>query len=622
MDQNIPDNSQQDTQLIGAVPVRQSPEMTFGKTLLASGLGFISASIFLILVAGFIVVMLVGSIASSTEQESIVLDSSVLHLNLSGSTPEHTASYDFASVFSGSSAYTFLDLITSIDHAGTDDRIEGIWLEFKGYGASTAQYEELIAALGRFRESGKFVYAFADTDGYSEGEYLVATAADSVFLHKSAGIELNGLYVMLEFYKPLMEKLNIEPIVVRAGSYKAAVEPFTRSEASEEFRQSTADILSGMHSYLRRTIAEHRGLAQDEIDSIMAKSPYVLARDAVSLGLVDRVLYDEEVEEVLTGQLDEGREWVSAVSIKEYASYVRRERRDRASDAVGVIYAHGAITTGRSGKSANPLMGGTQVGSESFLEDLREARENESVKAIVLRVDSPGGGLPPSVEMWHEISMTAAEKPIVVSMGGTAASGGYYIAAPATEIFADETTVTGSIGVFALAFNLEGLYEESIGIRTEVIKTGPHADLLSLMRDLTPEEIAFAEAEIDTAYTQFLDVVAEGRDLSREVARTHAEGRVWTGKQALDRGLVDEIGGLYEAMNRAAELADLEEYSIKVIPRPLDQVEQIVSMIEEFSAMSRVAEPLKISALRTELESELRSMSGMQVRFYGWKGVK
>ncbi len=597
---------------------RTKGEMTFGKTLVASGLGFISAMFLASILVGGLIFMMIASLGS-TEVEVVVSDDSVLDLALTGSIPESTGSIDLTQLFSGGSDYTFLDLISAIHEAADDDRIRGIKLQFNGFSTSTAQLEELVASLGSFKESGKFIYAFSGTNGFSESEYLVASVADSIFLNESAGIELNGLFVVLEFYKPLMDRLNVEPVVVRAGSYKAAVEPFTRSEPSEEYRASITDILEGMQGYLRQTVASNRGISSAEIDSIMSKTPFILARDAVDLGLVDRLVYDDEVKAIL---LEEDEEEPNLVEIDAYIRNIGAEIRSRGSDDIAVVYAVGGITSGKSGSSANPLMGGDQVGSRTFIENMREARENDHVKAIVLRVNSPGGELPASIEMWREVSLAAEAKPVIVSMGGAAASGGYYISAPATEIFADATTITGSIGVFALAFNLDGLYEETIGINTEVIRTAPHADLLSLMRDLTPEEMEYASKEIDVAYTKFLTVVSEGRDMPMEKAREHAEGRVWTGKQALDRGLVDQIGGLHDAIRRAAELAELEEYGIRVIPKELDKMEQIFSAIEDFSVMQRQASLLQLRDVRALFEKELRSMSGVQARMIGIREVR
>lgn len=621
MDQNTPQHAPPahgTAHLVEPGSVGNSGEMTFGKTLVASGLGFISAMFLASLLVGGLAFMTIASLTNA-EVEVVVPRESILRIALSGSIPESTGSFGLTQLLSGEKDYTFLELITGVHEAAEDDRIRGITLQFNGFSGSTAQLEELVRALGDFKESGKFVYAFSGTDGYAEAEFLVASVADSIFLHQSAGIEMNGLYVVLEFYKPLMERLNVKPVVVRAGSYKAAVEPFTRSEPSEEYRASMTDLLDGMQEFLRSTVATNRKLSTGDVDSIMANSPFVLARDAVDLGLVDRLLFDDEVEAIL--QVDEEEE-PSFVEIAEYITNIKDEIRSRGSDDVAVVYAVGGITSGKSGMSANPLMGGDQVGSQSFIEHMREARENKHVKAIVIRINSPGGELPASIEMWREVSLAAKEKPVVVSMGGAAASGGYYISAPATEIYADATTITGSIGVFALAFNLDGLYEETIGINTEIIRTAPHADLLSLMRDLTPEEMEFASREIDVAYTQFLTVVSEGRNMSMDKAREHAEGRVWTGKQAVDRGLVDKIGGLHDAIHRAAELADLEEYGIRVIPKELDKIEQIFSAIEELSAMQQQVSLLQIRDVRTLFEKELRSMCGTQARMIGIREVR
>lgn len=619
-----PENSSE-SRVIGAVPVRTKGEMTFGKTLVAAMLGNLAAGVVVMILAGLIIGLIIASSISVSEEEPIVLDGSLLEIPLSGMIPESQAGADFADILSGISDYTFIELITALDRAAADDRIPGIRLQFNGFSGSSAQYEELVAAIERFRRSGKFVYAFSDTDGLSEGEYYVASAADSVFIHRSGAIELNGLYLVLEFYKPLMDRLNIKPIVVRAGSYKAAVEPFTRSEPSEEYREATGAILDGIQEEITRQIAENRDIPFSQIDSLMQAYPLLRAEEALEFGLVDGILYDDEIDSILRRRLDieDDDDDVRTLDAADYVRSVREEIRSGSSDDIAVVYASGAITTGDGGKNVNPIMGGNQVGSQRFIRHVRSAREDDDVKAIVIRVDSPGGELSPSIEMWREVSLAAAAKPVVVSMGGVAASGGYYIAAPATEIFADATTVTGSIGVFALAFNLDGLFEETIGINTEVIRTAPHADLLSLTRDMTPEETEFAAREIAAVYDEFLGVVADGRGLDVEEVRQHAEGRVWTGLQARERGLVDEIGGLYASIERAAELAEIEgEYDIVVIPRPLDRFEQIFSMLDDLSQVPARAELLRLEGIRAQFERELRRRSGIQVRLNGWGGVR
>lgn len=606
----------------GAVPVRQKGEMTFGKTLLAAMLGNLAAGVAILILGGLIIGFMIAGALSSAVEETVVLDDSLLEITLSGSIPESQVSVGLVGLLEGAPDYTFLELIIALRKAAEDDRIPGVRLNLHGFSGSSAQYEELVEAIDRFGSSGKFVYAVSDTDGFSEGEYFVASAADSIFLYRSGGIELNGLYVVLEFYRPLMEKLNVKPIVVRAGSYKAAVEPFTRSEPSEEYREATTEILEGIQEVMIETIATHREIPVGRIEAIMQEYPILRAEDALDFGLVDRLVYDDELDSLLLGRLDSDRDAPRTISLDEYIGMVREEMTGQADGAVAVVYADGAITTGRGGHSPNPIMGGEQAGSSAFIENLREAREADEVRAIVIRVNSPGGELPPSVEMWREVALAADEKPVVVSMGGVAASGGYYIAAPATEIFADATTVTGSIGVFALAFNLDGFYEETIGINTEVISTAPHADLLSLTRDLTDDELRFAAEEIDEVYVEFLQVVADGRAMTLEQVRKVAEGRVWTGRQARRLGLVDDIGGLHAAIERAALLAEIdEEYDIRVIPRPMDEVERIFSALDQFAHVADVSELMNIAAYRTALHEDLLRRSGLQVRMPGWGGV-
>ncbi|MGE3802444.1 MAG: signal peptide peptidase SppA [Candidatus Kapaibacterium sp.] len=605
-------------------PQRPKEEMTFGKTFVASMLGFMAGIVGITILSTILFALLIASLAS-TETEPIVAENSVLVIPMKGSVPEFATGGSFSDILSDFSTTTTRDYLKALEKAAADDNIKGIWLQMKGFAGSTSQIEALNRGLNQFKKSGKFIYATPDDDGYSEGEYILASCADSLFIPFSGAVELNGSYALLEYYKPLLDKLNIKPIMVRAGTYKSAVEPFTRETTSPEYAEVITSIIDAQFGRVKKLVAEGRNLPVEQIDSIVANWPLLRAEPALRLGLVDRILYDDEVDDVFKAAANDGdtSKRLRTIELKKYIHQDGKADESDAENVIALVYASGAIATGESDYNPNPIFGGDQLGSTSFVKEMRKAREDENVKGIVLRINSPGGGLSPSMMMWREVKLAAEKKPVIVSMANVAASGGYYIAAPAHEIIAEETTITGSIGVFALAFNVDGFYEKTLGINTQVYRSGPHADILSLMRDLTPEELAFAEAEIDSAYQQFLQVVAEGRKMTPAQVDSVAQGRVWTGLQAKEIGLVDEIGGLELAFQRAAEKAGVENYSVEVYPKPKDKIEMILEMFDlESQSMTlddilSMSDPNRILDVRRVVTDALKDYSGVQARLVG-----
>ena len=622
-------DTQETYQDSGATPVRptktaKKKDMTFGKTLVASMLGFLLSLLALGMLSFIGFAIVIGTLAS-VESKPIVADNSLLILELNGAVPEFMTGASFSSFLEDFSIETTYDYIRALDDAAEDDRISGLWLKLEGYQGTSAQIDAFTRAINRFKESGKFVYATSGANGYSEGEYVLAACADSVFLPHSGTIELNGSFAVLEFYKPLMDKLNVKPIMIRAGSYKSAVEPFTRESASQENREMVQNLIDAQFSRVKTLISEGRNLSADEVDSIVTNIPLVMPEDAVSLKLADRLVYDDEIEGIFKARLNDGDTTgrMRSVDVEKYIGWegqIGREEEDFGSDnTIAVVYAVGSITTGSSGHNPSPFFGGDQLGSESFVKEMRRVRENDNIKAVVLRISSPGGGLSPSIAMWREVKLTAQEKPVIVSMANMAASGGYYIAAPADEIIAEETTLTGSIGIFALGFNMDGFYEKTIGINTEVIRSAPHADMLSAARDLTPEEQAFAEGQITEKYNDFLKVVADGRGMSTADVDKVAQGRVWTGRQAMELGLVDQIGGMELALERAAERADISDYDVRIYPRPKEKIEMLLEMLDLETAAEVVQRAQDPTNYYDQIRETLDGMSGVQARMIGLK---
>lgn len=627
------DDTTRTSQHNSAEPARatsQSPkreEMTFAKTFFASMLGFFGGIVTISILGVIAIIVMISAFSSGDEEEQTVAKNTLLVMELKGGVPEFAYGSSFDKIFEDFNVTTTYDYLRGLEQAAKDENISGLWLKLEGYQGSVAQLEALTRAIKEFKKSGKRVYATSDEDGYGEGEYVLASFADSLFLPYSGFVEMNGLYSVLEFYTPLMQKLNVKPIMVRAGSYKSAVEPFTRESASPENAMVVQGLIDEQFARMKALVAEGRALPAAEIDSIVNTYPLILPEDALRLKLVDRLVYGDEIETLIKNQINKAdtAQDLTTLSMHDYLVYNNVwdandqtwEARDGegSGNEIAVVYAVGSISTGENKYNPSPIFGGDQLGSESFVKEMRRAREDDDVKAIVLRISSPGGGLSPSIAMWREVKLAADKKPVIVSMANVAASGGYYIAAPAHEIIAEETTITGSIGVFALGFNLDGLYEQTIGINTQVFRTGPHADILSGTRDLTEDEQRFAENQIQSEYMKFLKVVAEGRKMSIQEVDSVAQGRVWTGKQAKEVGLVDELGGLELALKRAAEKAKITDYEVHIFPRPKSKIEMILDMFNLGAAqISAASDP---THYYKGIREALKAGSGLQARMVG-----
>lgn len=610
-----PTNGAEPARITARGPKRE--EMTFVKTFLASMLGFFGGMVTLGIVGIIALIVIIGAVSSGAEEEPAVAENTMLVLRLKGGIPEFAYGGSFPDLLDNFNLTTTYDYLRALERAAKDDKITGLWLKLEGYQGAVAQIEALSRGINEFRKAGKVVYATSDEDGYGEGEYVLASCADSLFLPYSGFVELNGLYTVLEFYTPLMRKLNVKPIMVRAGSYKSAVEPFTRESASPENAMVIQSLIDGQFARMKGIVAEGRSIPAAAVDSIVENYPLIMPEDALRLKLVDRLVYGDEIEDLIKHQVNKGdtSKSLRTVEVDDYLGYEQSWEEGGSGDEIAVVYAVGSITTGENQYNPSPIFGGDQLGSASFVKEMRRAREDDDVKAIVLRISSPGGGLSPSIAMWREVKLAAEVKPVIVSMANVAASGGYYIAAPAHEIIAEETTVTGSIGVFALGFNMDGLYEETIGINTQVFRTGPHADILSGTRDLTEQEQQFAENRIQTEYRKFLQVVAEGRGMSVEAVDSVAQGRVWTGRQAKEVGLVDEIGGLELAIRHAADSAGITDYRVRVFPRPKDKIEMILDMFNLGAVrLGAASDP---TSYYREVRDALKEGSGLQARMVG-----
>lgn len=549
--------------------------MRFLSTLTASVLGTLIALGLVI----FFLFFFFFALALAGDSTPSVQPGSVLTVPLRGDIPEKTSNGPFQRAFGEGPSYDLAGLQAALRNAQSDERIEAVWLRLKGTSASWGTLEEVRAAVQSLKQSGTPVYASSEEFGMGEKDYYLASAADSVFVGPQASFEYNGFATILTFFKNAFDKLDVEPQLVRAGKYKSAGEPFIRSDLSEANRQQLEALLSTVNGHFRETIAESRGLSADALQRLASEDALLRAEAAVDEGLIDGLKYEDEMMGLLRSKLDlPAATDVPTVSVDRYRRVPTSESNVSYTGTghVAVVYGQGQIVTGDP--QQGPFGGGSQMmGSTPMIEALNEARTSSSAKAVVLRIDSPGGSAAASEAIWRAAKRTAQEKPLYVSMGGVAASGGYYVAAPADTILANATTTTGSIGVFGLLFNAQGLFEDKLGITFDEVSTSPYADLYSPIKPLDPNEQRLLGESIDSVYDTFLQRVANGRNMDTSAVHDVAQGRVWSGADAQEVGLVDTLGTLQDAVALAGEAGGLGEgpYRTKTLPRPKTVFERL-----------------------------------------------
>ncbi|HLS30252.1 MAG TPA: signal peptide peptidase SppA, partial [Flavobacteriaceae bacterium] len=444
-----------------------------------------------------------------------------------------------------------------IDYAATDDNIEGISIEVPPVQAGITQLKNIREALKRFKESGKFVTAYGNV--YSQSDYYLSAVADSIFISPAGYLDFKGLATELMYTKDFQDKSGVNMEVVRMGKYKSAVEPFLQNEMSENNREQILSYLNSIWKNLRVDIGQDRDISAEHLDTIadqlLARTP----EKAKNVGLIDKIAYRGEYESGLKKQLDIAeKKDLKFVNILDYSENIGAQNIYKSNNnKIAVIYAQGEIIDGQGTVS--------KVGPEEINKALRKARKNNKVKAVVFRINSPGGSAMASEHIWKEIENTKKEKPVIVSMGNLAASGGYYIAAGADRIFAEPSTITGSIGVFGMLPNFKELTDK-IGLHSQQVKTNEHAITYSPFKKMNQDQHDFILENIQEIYTLFKTRVAEGRDLTMDQVEEIAQGRVWTGEQALDIGLVDELGSFQDALAYAAQQADIDEYQVTEHP--------------------------------------------------------
>ncbi len=528
-------------------------------TLVAAFLGTLAALFFLLLL---VTALLVGG-----ETAPAVERGSVLELDLGGVVPE-VAPLDPIGSLVGTRGLTLRDVTEALRKAAADDRIEAVWLKPEGVSASWATLSEVRSALETYRASGKPLIASSGANGFDEASYYLASIADSVFTPPEATFELNGFYLSVPFFAGALDKLGIEPEVIRAGAYKSAAESFTNRQFSPENREQYEDLVAGVSGAFRAAVAASRRITLGDLDRIVEDGGLYDAEAARAAGLVDGLRYESAVTASLRAFTDQDEEdELRTVSLGDYAVVPPAQAGLDSGDAnerIALVYAVGQIVPGESQPDTGS---GAFLGSDTFAEAMQDAVRDETVGAIVVRVDSPGGAATASDAMWHAVREARAHVPVVVSMGSVAASGGYYLAAAADTILADPNTITGSIGVISILFDATEFLNDKLGVNFDAVQTGPAADLGALGQPLGAQERAILERTTEEVYTAFVGRVASGRGMVPDSVRALAGGRVYTGARALQLGLVDALGDLDDALALAADMADLgDDYGLRVLP--------------------------------------------------------
>ncbi|HPE41206.1 MAG TPA: signal peptide peptidase SppA [Bacteroidales bacterium] len=591
-------------QMIGVNPPRrESGSRKFWRIVLGSMLGFFLSSIVLSILSLVFFFGIVASISSSPTPS--VSDNSILKLSFSTAIAERGEENPFENTafenFSNSNV-GLDDIIKSIDHAATNPKIKGISLELSTVMASMATLEEIYMALERFKESGKFIYAYGDF--YTQKGYFISTVADKIYLNRLGSVDFKGIAFKTMFFKGLLEKLNVDVQVVRHGTFKSAVEPFILDKMSEANREQITSLSKDMWSVIVNQISKARKISVDSLNIIADNLLSNTAETSLSLRMVDSIGYYSTYENTLRNMLElKSDKKINYISVNDYRkgiSHVKKENN------IAIVYAVGDIVDGAGDE--------TNIGSVTFCKELRKAYTNDKVKAIVIRVNSPGGSALASEAIWNEIELAKKSgKIIVTSMGDYAASGGYYISCNSDAIIAQPTTLTGSIGVFGLIPSVQNMLKNKLGITFDVVSTNQHSDY-DTGRLLNEFELNKIKVTIEDVYSLFINRVAVGRGLSVEDVDKIGEGRVWSGVRAVELGLVDQLGDLKVAIAKAAELAKITDYGILEYPSRSNWFDKMFNTSREAKMQIALKEQFGELYFAFDAMKDILHLKGVQAR--------
>ncbi|MFD2871149.1 signal peptide peptidase SppA [Mucilaginibacter ximonensis] len=555
----------------------------FFKFVLATVVGIILSTIIIVLVVAGLIAG-----AASSDKTTQVDANSILHIEIKYPISERTPNNPLANLnflgLDGDKSVGLKDILANIKKAKTDSNIKGILLDESYMLSGQATTEEIRNALIDFKKSGKFIIAYAEV--YTKGFYYLASVADKVYINPKGVFEFDGFSSQTMFFKGALDKLGIEAQVIRVGTFKSAVEPMILTKMSDANKLQVSSYLNSLYDHYLTGISKARGINKDSLFNYANQARVQQPEDALKLKLVDGLKYrDELLAEVKTKLGIKEKTDINSVEISEYTKANNdADTKDVSTNRIAVVYASGEIAGGEGDDNS--------IGSETTAKALRKVRTDDKIKAVVLRVNSPGGSSLASDVIWREVMLTKKVKPIIVSMGDVAASGGYYISCAADSIIAEPNTITGSIGIFAILPNMQKLFNDKLGITFDGVKTGQYADLGNTSRPLTPAERQILQNQINHGYDDFTKAVADGRHKTQAYINSIGQGRVWTGEQAIKIGLVDRLGNIDDAVKSAAKMAKLKNYRTVAYP-------------EQKSVLNKLGESFSIQMKTRMLKSEL-----------------
>ena len=578
----------------------------FFKYFLASGLAYIVFGLIL-----FLIIIGISSVIFEGPEPVSVERNSVLHLKFDQPISETSYFQLEPTALKAVNVMGLNDIVRSIDYAAEDDKIKGIYLEPSFMSVGLGGLEEIHDALERFKKSEKFIVAYSEA--YSQGGYYLASVADEIYVYPTGAMEWSGLSSEKMFFKQMLDKVGLEMQIIRGSNnkFKSAVEPYFLEKMSDANREQTEKYLFSFWDHWVAEISKARGVSVSDLNSFADNMIISSPAKAVDNKLATAVKYQDEVEGILKEKLSlTEKDKLKSVGLSDYMEYTKTKLLVKNSGVknIAIVYANGEIVSGKGTAE--------MIGSETTVQHLRKARNNDSIKAVVLRVNSPGGSALASDVIWREIELIKKSgKKVVVSMGDLAASGGYYISCNADRIFAQENTITGSIGVFGVVPNAQKLMNEKVGITFDRAKTNEHADLMSFTKPLTDEEYSVIQKEVDRIYDDFISRVAEGRGISKAMVDSIGQGRVWSGKDALSINLVDEIGGIEEAVAYAAELAKISNPRVMDIPKKkVDAAEEILKALSQDNEDNEVSAFYKPGSFSGEIMEQLKQLNSINLQ--------
>jgi protease-4 len=555
----------------------------FFKMFFASLLAMIVAGIVIIIV---FIAIIVGLVSKASHEKVVKVDAnSVLVVNLEKHFHEQGQSNSIAA-FTHDESYTggLYDMTHAIKYAKTDENVKGILIKLNRGTNGWASLQQLRMALADFKLSRKFVYAYGE--GISQGAYFVGSVADSVYLNPVGGFDLKGFATILAFFKGTLDKLEVKPEIFYAGKFKSATEPFRAEKMSEPNREQIQAFQKDIWNEFVQAAAQHTHTSEADINSLTASGAIQFPADAMKYKLVDGLLYWDEMENRLREKTGtKATEDVKYVSMDEYSSKVKYDGKP-SDKKIAVVFAEGTIIDGEQGEEY-------EIAAKTFIETIRKVKKDDKIKAVVLRINSPGGSALASDVILRELKLLKEKKPFIVSMGDYAASGGYYIASEADSIFALPNTITGSIGVFSMLFDYEGLAKNKLGITFDGVKNAPYADVPTFARALNEDESKRMQNSVDNIYEIFKGHVSKGRRISMADVDSIAQGRVWTGTQALKIKLIDGLGNLDRAIKSAAAMANISDYKLSTYPEPADKMDILLHKIKNNTGSESIKAGLK-----------------------------